>query len=436
MLRMNTTQLDQPEIYHGIQEGFQVNKPVENLLYKMKLTPDCKVAGCKNTYHIYVFIDELLKASKQALPENVNPRSHKNKKSISGIIPSNIQKTLKYEPEKFTNYNKGITCLVKDFKYNEETHEVIIDFGRGDEYESSKNALYGVVDGMTTLHKIDSLKDDPDVKYSITPLHIEVMIVDKEMNREHICKIATARNSIRQVKEASKQNFLGNYDKFKDIIKNEPYADKIMYEENSTGVQSIGSILSIINLFNPCWRIPKSPLSCYDASSKVVTLLDKTILDDDTRKEEADGLQKIISFAPEILKLYDVVHESINKYEKLDLPKITKKGFPKRQEHQLDFKTYEVNKTYLFSGRKKHGDVPKSFIFSIVASLRCLLKDKNDKVTWTQDPIKFWKKHQSQMIYTQFFKWFESGKSIGDYGKVEPAFSFMDGAINDILKEE
>src|SRR5215475_473828 len=94
---------------------------------------------------------------------DVNPREVSRRSSVYGAI---VQ-TLKEEPERFHERNRGITIVAKELTYDEKRHEAVL---RLDDQK-----LHGIVDGAHTLDAIlETQKQPPENGW---PAHVFIKAV-------------------------------------------------------------------------------------------------------------------------------------------------------------------------------------------------------------------------------------------------------------------
>src|SRR5262249_21740462 len=145
------------------------------------------------------------------------PREVSRRSSVYG----SIVQTLKEEPERFHERNRGITIVAKELTYDEKRHEAVL---RLDDQKS-----HGVVDGAHTLDAIlETQKDPPENGW---PAHVFVKAVIG-VDAEQIAEIAGGLNTSQQVDLKSLENLREHFVSLQHAIGKQSYANSIAYKMN------------------------------------------------------------------------------------------------------------------------------------------------------------------------------------------------------------
>ena len=117
-----------------------------------------------------------------------------------------------------------------------------------------------------------------------------------------------ARNTSTQVKEQSLANLSQHFDAIKDILKNEPYANRIAYKETEFSEDGSRKDIDIKEIL--------SYLICFDREDfddndhPIITYFGKSYVPKYADAEDnRQRLQKYLSLLPQILVLRDEIYE-------------------------------------------------------------------------------------------------------------------------------
>ena len=180
------------------------------LLHHSKFDVDDITADGFTVHYCVVRCEEI---RTKHLPNSANPRDP----SPHGVVHE-MQRTLQASPEKFYQYNGGITIACSDFEEQED--DCRITFGAKD----------GIANGGHTYFSIQTYGQPID---DMAVLQLEVLELPEGMGeaerREVVGKIAQARNKNRELKTGTQLNHRGHFDLFKQRIRTEEiYADDVV----------------------------------------------------------------------------------------------------------------------------------------------------------------------------------------------------------------
>ncbi len=311
----------------------------------------------------------------------INPR---DPKTTSGVA-KRIAESLQNQPECFLFRNRGLTLLSENVTFNNESNLVSIEF--------SDKSMHGLLDGGHTYAVIrdafDSLAEDEKEESNLNNAYVKIEILEGITSKEETTEIVGARNTSTQVKDQSLANLLQHFDKIKEVLANEPYADRIAYKEtelNLDGSQKdidIKEILSYLICFDrEGFGDNTHPVIAYSGKSSVLKYADA--------EQNRNRLQKYLPLLPEILMLRDEIYEQMpttwndegGRFGKLEGVNV------KSQDSvELPFKNARTN--YV---------IPNSFIYPILASMRALVEVNDDECKWKVSPVGFFNDHKKELV--------------------------------------
>lgn len=312
----------------------------------------------------------------------INPR---DPNKTSGVA-KRIAESLQNQPECFLFRNRGLTLLSEKVSFNNESNVLAVEF--------SNKAMHGLLDGGHTYAVIretfDSLAEDEKADSNLNNAYVKLEILEGVTSKDETTEIVGARNTSTQVKEQSLANLSQHFDIIKDILKNEPYANRIAYKETEFSEDGsrkdidIKEILSYLICFD-CEGFGDSnhPIIAYSGKTSVLKYADA----EDNRKR----LQKYLPLLPQILVLRDEIYEQMpavwnengGKFGALE--GVNRKKEPNYVE--LPFKN--TNTPYI---------IPSSFVYPILASFRVLITVDDEGCSWKVSPVSFFNKHKKELV--------------------------------------
>ena len=288
---------------------------------------------------------------------DVNPREVKRKSSVYAAI---VQ-TLKEEPERFHERNRGITIVARDLTYDDRRHEAILTL--------DDTKLHGIVDGAHTLDAIlETQKLPPENGW---PAHVFVKAV-VGVEAEQIAEIAGGLNTSEQVDLKSLENLRDHFEELQKAIARQPYADSIAYKMNQNKPVDVREILYYLAVFD-CSQYDekKHPVALFGRKEGIV----RRFAEQAASPTPGDSFRILISRAPDILRLRDLIEKHalelpIGRYE-------TGKGTRVRSESHRDHNLVFLNESV-------NGKIPLGWIMPLLAGFRAnVLWDKpKGSFTW------------------------------------------------------
>jgi len=312
---------------------------------------------------------------------DINPRDSK----ITSNVAKKIAQSLNDAPENFLFRNRGITLLTDKVEYNNEDGDMYVDF--------SDQAIHGLLDGGHTYAVIqdvfDSLEDEDKATTSLNNAHVKLELLGGFTDKEEVTEIVSARNTSTQVKDQSIANLLNHFATIKDVLQNEPFADRIAYKEiefNADGSKKdidIKDILSYLVCFDrEGFDDANHPIIAYSGKAAVLNYADSP--------ENRERLQKYLPLLPQILELRDTIYADMpgtynaNGGKFGSLMGVNIKNAP----------TVELP----FTGVKTKYVIPGAFIYPVLAAFRGLIEINGDRASWKKDPVKFYEDIKGELI--------------------------------------
>ena len=221
----------------------------------------------------------------------VNPREVNTR---SGVYRA-ITQTLKEEPTRFHERNRGITIVAKELRFDESRKEATL------ELDDAK--VHGVVDGAHTLSAIIKAQEAGD---EIGKAYVFIKAVIG-IDDGQIAEIAGGLNTSQQVDLTSLENLRTHFDALKTVLKSEPYAEKIAYKMNEDLPVDVREILYYLAVFDcSLYNQNRHPVALFGRKEGIV----RRFADQATEDSDDDSFNILISKAPDILRLRDMVERA------------------------------------------------------------------------------------------------------------------------------
>lgn len=241
------------------------------------------------------------------IPRETNPRDVK----LTTRVAKQIEESLKTE-EYFHILNRGIVISARSVQHNNKTSLLTISFG-----SDSNLDLYGIVDGGHTYEIIKNYITGNDFNSEskrYVSLEIYTGIGDENLNNSiNIADFASARNNSVPVDSKSLAELDKKFDPIKDAVKNQVYADKIAYRQNSDKDIDIREIIALMTVFDAEKYVPtdieNQPVIAY--SQKEACLNDYLSQFDEEQNGQVSRYKKLCSILPEILELSDHIRHKV-----------------------------------------------------------------------------------------------------------------------------
>lgn len=278
---------------------------------------------------------------------DVNPREVNTKTTVYKAISG----TLTQEPERFHERNRGVTVVAESLSYDDKRQEVVIGV--------SDKAAHGVVDGAHTLHAI--INHEKQASDSDGTAYVFVKVVTG-VEASEIAEIAGGLNTSQQVDLKSLENLREHFDSLKRALKDEPYADRIAYKMNEDLPVDVREVLYYLAVFDcSVYNDKTHPVALFGRKEGIVRRFAEQAGD----PEAGDSFRILISRAPEILRLRDVLEKRI--LEKLDGRYKAGRSTRVRSESNK-------NNDLVFLGEQVNGRIPLGWIMPILGGFRANVK--------------------------------------------------------------
>lgn len=282
----------------------------------------------------------------------VNPREVNRHSSVY----KGISGTLSQEPERFHERNRGITIVADDIAYDDKRQEVVLTL--------NDPKVHGVVDGAHTLSAI--LEVQSQINGGFWPAHVFLKIVTG-VDVDQIAEIAGGLNTSQQVDLKSLENLREHFASLQMCLADQSYADQIAYKMNEDKPIDVREILYYLAVFD-CdeYDERKHPVSLFGRKEGIV----RRFAEQAANKSESESFRILISRAPEILRLRDLIEEkalaqNVGRYK---AGKNTRVRSDTNRENQL-----------IFTGQKVNGKIPLGWIMPMLAAFRANVKWNSPK---------------------------------------------------------
>lgn len=273
----------------------------------------------------------------------VNPREVNRRSSVY----KSISATLTGEPERFHERNRGITIVATEMNFDDKRQEVVLTL--------QDTKLHGIVDGAHTLDAIlEAQKQPPENGWPANVFIKAIVGVDADQ----IAEIAGGLNTSQQVDLKSLENLRSHFDELQQAIANEPYAQKIAYKMNEDMPVDVREVLYYLAMFDRSEYDDKHhPVALFGRKEGIV----RRFADQAKNPKVGDSFRILISKAPEILRLRDVIEkcaleQPIGKYN-------VGKGARVRSESNRD-------NLLVFLDETVNGKIPLGWIMPMLAAFR------------------------------------------------------------------
>ena len=292
-----------------------------------------------------------------------NPR----KQNIHSGVAKKIKASL-LEEKDFHLLNRGLLFSARDVTHNPYDNTMKMVF--------EDPERHGNVDGGHTLRVILENQDNLEPGQQYVKLEILTGVEGIYEN------LAAARNTSTQVQDKSIANLRDYFDLIKDVIRNEPFRDRVYFMENDDGDIDVGDILAILNLFNIDAYPGRDNEPVVSFSSRKKCIDSYISLYEQYQDDPANPYVKMKPIMLDIFKLYDYLEEKMYDYYREKNPSgkyghVSGVLTPKDPKKSFRTKFYQ---------RPLHHASPNGFIFPILGSLRAIVVEENGVYAWAGDP--------------------------------------------------
>lgn len=286
----------------------------------------------------------------------VNPREVNRRSSVYKAI---VQ-TLRDEPGRFHERNRGITVVADDLSFDDKRQEVILHL--------NDQNLHGVVDGGHTLDAIlEAQKAPPENGW---PASVFIKAITG-VEPDQIAEIAGGLNTSQQVDLKSLENLKEHFATLQQVLVDQPYAEQIAYKMNEVKPVDVREILYYLAVFDcSAYDEKRHPVALFGRKEGIVRRFAEQAKD----AKAGDSFSVLISKAPEILWLRDTIEKraltfNIGRYR---VGKGTRVRSQSHRDNQLVFLNEQVN-----------GKIPLGWIMPMLAGFRANVDWNKPKGTFS-----------------------------------------------------
>ena len=297
----------------------------------------------------------------------INVREAKNR----GRVPNAIRKSFSDSGDEFLFMNRGLVIAAERVDFKENASEKKLDLTMTDP------SIHGLLDGGHTYRVVkesaEALAQEDPSRY----VRIEVVT---GFNRETISDVVEARNTSNQVRDESLANLRQEFDQIKEVLQKQPYFDEIAwseYEELESGKPKpidVRDIISYLITFDAgAFNSTTQPLIAYKDKRACLRHF----------KEHSKRISKLYPLLPDILKLWDEIHES--------WPRFYNAG---REEEAGSRGRFDKLTAILkaperlhFKGKTVDFRMPEAYKYPILSALRAAVKIQGREAKWSSDPF-------------------------------------------------
>jgi len=286
---------------------------------------------------------------------------------MRGSVPTAIRDGLANNPDLFLYMNRGLVIAAEDVVFDNKTNQIHVTL--------SNPNLHGLLDGGHSYNiMMDSLADiEPKSVY----VKIEILT---GFDREEIRDVVDARNTSNQVKDESLMNLEGAFDPIKRALKHEDYASSIAYKEYEVDSDGnplpidIRHVISILYCFDKDhFGASNHPTAAYTSKASVL----KHFASEGAKQ----SFEKIYPLSPELLTLYDYIYEKLpKKYS--EARALTGEVSHGNFGNLTGVTSFSYKEELPFSGRASEYNIPKGFIYPILAAFRVFLIEQDGVLAW------------------------------------------------------
>ena len=291
----------------------------------------------------------------------VNPREVKR----GSAVYKQIEATLKNEPARFHERNRGITLIVDQMSYDEKRKQVLCSF--------ADPKMQGVVDGAHTLHACLAAQEAPEdeEERDADPAYVFVKVFTG-VEPSQIAEIAGGLNTSQQVDLKSLENLREHFEQLKRNLSGETYADQIAYKMNEDKPVDVRDVLYYLAVFDCSeYSDKKHPVALFGRKEGIVRRFAEQA---NERPDAGDSFAILISRAKEILQLRDLIEKKalerpVGKYKSGKNSRVRSES---NRQNDLIFLQEKVN-----------GRIPLGWLLPMLAGFRANVEWDRPKGTFS-----------------------------------------------------
>lgn len=337
---------------------------VPNPYSKDQMNGNIKVA------HILVDVNEI--------PDNISIETNPRKQNMRTKVAKEIVEGLTEENNAFYIFNRGILISAKNISYDNALKKVTIDMGNDPK-------LYGIVDGG---HTYKAILDNKNITRDMNQyVKLEVLTGIEDIFED----VAASRNTSVQVSLKAIAELKEYFDKIiKSVIKEEPYAEKIAYKENSEKPIDISDILTLLFMYNIDRFPDRKNIPTQSYTSKSSTLKDYVENYKKHGESERNPYVKMKPVIKDIIKLADIIEVEMNDKYKKENPNGAYGRVVGVESGEFKSKFYEVPIQH---------KTAKGLLYPIIGSFRAILSEnENGEYSWEKCPFKTWNEEGHTLV--------------------------------------
>ncbi len=297
----------------------------------------------------------------------VNPREV----SRGSAVWKAITGTLTEEPEHFFERNRGLTISADAVEYDDRKRQVVISL--------KDRRVHGLVDGGHTLDAIlEVQKAPPDEDW---PANVFIKIFTG-VESDQIAEIAGGLNRSQQVDLRSLENLREHFKELQKVLAKEAYAEKIAYKMNEEKPIDVREVLYYLAVFDrDVYDDNKHPTKLFGRKEGIVR---DFAAQAEKQPDAGDSFRVLITRAPEILRLRDLIEKKITEIKNIGYFKAGDKERIKSKKHRRN----ELH----FLGQTTDGKIPLGWIMPMLGGFRA-------NVEWRQPKNSFsWKVPNEELL--------------------------------------
>lgn len=288
---------------------------------------------------------------------DVNPREVNSKSATY----KSIEGTLLEEPERFHERNRGITIVADDFAFDDKRKEVAITL--------TDKSNHGVVDGSHTLHAILAGQASPPE--GEWPAHVFITL-KTGIEPGQIAEVAGGLNTSQQVDLKSLENLRDHFESLQAVVADQPYAEKIAYKMNQPLPIDVREVLYYLAVFDAeTYNSNRHPVGLFGRKEGIVREFARQA----GGKSASDSFAILISKAPEILRLRDLIEKKALEAKNVGRYKTSKKARVRSESNKRN--------TLHFLNEEVNGKIALGWIMPMLAAFRANVKWDSPRGTFT-----------------------------------------------------
>lgn len=327
--------------------------------YRRLETPFDKESGYRNSIAV---------VEVSALPDLANWREiNVRDPKLSGQLPREIRESFLGNLETFLFLSRGLVLAVKavEFDNKEGMLTLVLDNPK----------LHGLLDGGHNYEIIRRNRGAISEKGQKQYVKIEFI---EGFDAESLVDLVDARNSSKQVRDESLMNLADEFGPIREVLKDQPYFDKIAFSEFELGSDGDPKPISIREIVSLLMTMDRDnfdasihPINAYRSKSACLKHFEVN----------KAAFKKLYPLTPEILRLWDSIHLCLP-----DLYNNARKqsGVTGGRFGSLTGVTSLKNEgiELEFTGKNSMYLIPTGLKYPVLGAFRALLEVKRDRYVW------------------------------------------------------